>query len=921
MATLSQRRWLVPEVVQTSAMDCGPAALKALLEGFGVPVSYGRLREACQTDVDGTSIDTLEEVAGQLGLVAEQILLPLDHLLVRSARALPALVVVRLPGGDTHFVIVWSMHGNLVQVMDPARGRRWMSRARLLEEVYVHATLVAAEAFREWASSDDFLAPLRRRLARFGATRTGEPLLTAALAAPGWQAIATLDAAARLVQDVVDAGGVSRGSEASRLFASLVARALTDESLIPSGLYTARPAERSPEGLERVCVRGAVIVRARGRKDPAHAASAPGDSASESAPMLSPELVAALSEPSARSGRELWRLLRADGWLMPALLLAAFATAALVALVEALALRALFELDHDLALLEQRLAALAAWIALSAVALALEWPVAGALLGLGRRLEARLRIAFLTKLPRLEDRYFQSRPSSDMAERSHATHLIRQLPSLGGQLLRDAFELVFTCAGIVWLDPKSLWLALAATVSALAVPLAVQPLLSERDLRVRSHQGALGRFYLDALRGLVPIRTHGAERAVRREHEALLVHWARAAQGLARTAVATEAAQALVTYGLIVALVLSYVARADQPRGLLLLVYWALNLPALGQELVLLSRQYPSHRNTTLRLLEPLGAPEAQLEPPVDAFPPAGAHPSTKAASDTVETASGVAISLQGVSVVASGHAILGAVDLDLAAGAHVAIVGPSGAGKSSLAGVLLGWHRPAAGRILIDGEPLDARSLGRLRAQTAWVDPAVQLWNRSLLDNLRYASEREPDSYTPSLDAADLHALLESLPLGLQTPLGEGGALVSGGEGQRVRFGRALLRRGARLVILDEPFRGLDREQRRSLLARAGAWWKGATLLAITHDVGETLGFARVLVVDGGRIVEDGHPEQLAAHPGSRYRALLDAERRVQDLWRSRLWHRLRLEHGRLVIQSAPSARPATPRREVAES
>ncbi len=71
---LSRRRMLVPEVVQTSAMDCGPASLKCLAEGFGIPVSYGRLREACQTDVDGTSIDTMEEVAVQLGLEAEQIM-------------------------------------------------------------------------------------------------------------------------------------------------------------------------------------------------------------------------------------------------------------------------------------------------------------------------------------------------------------------------------------------------------------------------------------------------------------------------------------------------------------------------------------------------------------------------------------------------------------------------------------------------------------------------------------------------------------------------------------------------------------------------------------------------------------------------------------------------------------------------------
>ena len=75
-----RRPLFAPEVVQTSAMDCGPAALTCLLEGHGLSVSYGRLREACQTDVDGTSIDMLETVAVQLGLHAEQILVPVDHL-------------------------------------------------------------------------------------------------------------------------------------------------------------------------------------------------------------------------------------------------------------------------------------------------------------------------------------------------------------------------------------------------------------------------------------------------------------------------------------------------------------------------------------------------------------------------------------------------------------------------------------------------------------------------------------------------------------------------------------------------------------------------------------------------------------------------------------------------------------------------
>ena len=109
------QRFFAPEVMQTSTMDCGPAALKCLLEGFGIPVSYGRLREACQTNVDGTSIDTLEEVAGHLGLLAEQTMVPTDHLLVPEAQLLPALVVTVLPHGATHFVILWRRHGSWVR--------------------------------------------------------------------------------------------------------------------------------------------------------------------------------------------------------------------------------------------------------------------------------------------------------------------------------------------------------------------------------------------------------------------------------------------------------------------------------------------------------------------------------------------------------------------------------------------------------------------------------------------------------------------------------------------------------------------------------------------------------------------------------------------------------------------------------------
>ncbi len=246
---------------------------------------------------------------------------------------------------------------------------------------------------------------------------------------------------------------------------------------------------------------------------------------------------------------------------------------------------------------------------------------------------------------------------------------------------------------------------------------------------------------------------------------------------------------------------------------------------------------------------------------------------------------------------------ILKGIDITVAAGEFVAIMGKSGAGKSSLVGLLLGWHRAATGEISVDNELFDGRRLERLRRETAWVDPAIQIWNRSLLDNLRYGAFSETAMpLGPVTEAAALRGVLEKLPDGLQTLLGEGGGLVSGGEGQRVRIARSLLRSEVRLVILDEPFRGLDRESRCELLVRVRTWWRESTLLCITHDVRETGTFNRVLVVEEGRIVEDGNPAALAAQPGSRYRSMLDAEESVREgLWSGAVWRRLWLQDGKL--------------------
>jgi ATP-binding cassette subfamily B protein len=889
---VTRRRLFVPSFVQTSAMDCGPAALAALLAGFGVQASYGRLREACHTDVDGTSIDTIEDIAVSLGLEAEQTLVPPDHLLLPQARCLPAIVVVRLPSGFTHFVVVWRRLGPLLEVMDPAVGTRLVSARRFLRDLHVHEMPVPAAAFAEWAVSDDFLAPLRRRLRAMRCARDVEPSLVAAVEAGDWEGVARIDAAARIVAAAVRAGGVARGREAARalLAQSELARARPES--IPAHFWTAAAAKAGDDGEPRVLLRGAVALTVRGVQP-----------RSPDAPPLSSELAAALGEAQARPMRELARAALGDrpGAVLAALIGTALAAGTLGTVVEALLLRGVMSIGRELGVVQQRLGGALAVVVLLALLLALELPTTAGTMRLGRALELHVRMRLLRKIPRLGDRYFATRPVSDMAERAHALHALRTLPELAALGARTALEVLLTTTGIAWLDPKSAPLALLAAIVAVAIPLFAVPALTEADLRQRTHSGALARFYLDALLGLAPIRTHGAERAVRREHESLLVEWVRTAREVARTTVRVELVQAALGASLSAWLLAGYAHRGGDPGGLVLLVYWALNLPVLGREMASLVRRYPQQRNATLRLLEPLGAREDAEVAGAAARPRSG----------------GVKIVFDGVRVVAGGHTILDGLDLAIEPGTHVAVVGASGAGKSSLLGLLLGWHRPATGRVLVDGAPVDPR----LRAGCAWVDPAIMLWNRSAVENLAYGAPAAFARDLPrALAAADLQEVLERLPDGLQTRLGEGGAGVSGGEGQRLRLARALLRSDAGLVLLDEPFRGLDRERRHALMGRAREWWKDATMICVTHDVSETRRFDRVLVVHGGQIVEDGAPGELMARDLSRYRELIEEEAAMlRDVWSGASFRRVRLDAGCTVedVPSLAEKRASLPRAE----
>jgi len=288
----------------------------------------------------------------------------------------------------------------------------------------------------------------------------------------------------RTVEELATAGAVARGAEARRLVEALAA---DDRAGAPPDNHPATPAGKpagsahataaaaapAEDGSAQVTVRGAVLLHVSGASalDEERRAALPRD------------LRAAVDEPRVRVGAELVRLLR-EGHVRWRALAAGVALAAVGTVVEALLFRALFD----------RVARglFGVVVALLAALLALELPLAWGLRRAGAAIEEKFRDLFMRKIPRLGDRYFQSRPVSDMAERAHLVHKLRALPTLAGDILRTALEIVVIAIALCWLDPRGAILAIALAAAMLAIPLLAEPAVAERDLRMRNHAGALG---------------------------------------------------------------------------------------------------------------------------------------------------------------------------------------------------------------------------------------------------------------------------------------------------------------------------------------------------------------------------------------------------------------------------------------------
>jgi ATP-binding cassette subfamily B protein len=225
-----------------------------------------------------------------------------------------------------------------------------------------------------------------------------------------------------------------------------------------------------------------------------------------------------------------------------------------------------------------------------------------------------------------------------------------------------------------------------------------------------------------------------------------------------------------------------------------------------------------------------------------------------------------------------SGKRVFDGFSVDIEPGQRVGLVGRSGGGKSTLVALLQRFYRVDDGRVLIDGHDITRATEASLRNAIAIVPQDTALLNRTLLENIRYGRpDATDDDVWEAAVAARCRPFIENLPQGLDTLVGDRGVKLSGGQRQRIAIARAFLK-NAPLLILDEATSALDSEAEESIREALESLMAGRTVITIAHRLSTLRNFDRILVLQGGKLIEDGAPETLMRNQGT-YHDLISRE------------------------------------------
>ena len=512
-------------------------------------------------------------------------------------------------------------------------------------------------------------------------------------------------------------------------------------------------------------------------------------------------------------------------------------------------------------------AALAVLAAVAGGSAVLAWLRSRALQTLQAALDWTLTTGFVEHLLRLPTGFFLQRPTGDLADRVKANARLRDL--LSSQSASALLDLILLAACLLLMlrlsAPLTLVLLLAAGLQAAGM----QALRGWREKSLGTELAAASRessVLVEALLGIESLRASGSEGRMLQRWTVFATQRINAALRRRRLEVAAEQWMVLLRGAGLAGLFL--IGGRELAAG-------RLSVGDLAAFLTLESVfMAPIHSLFgTVGLFQYLRTHLARIEDVVAAAPePSGTRdPGLLRGGIRLEDVSfrysrGAAFEVRGVSV-------------EIRPGERVALVGPSGAGKSTLARLLLGLLQPTGGTIRLDGQDLRELDLARVRRQIGAVLQDPVLLDETVRVNLTLADPAPPAGrLEEALRRAACEEVVAALPQGIETRLGDGGARLSGGQRQRLCLARALVARPA-VLLLDEATSSLDRETEERVLRNLAAL--GCTQILIAHRLDGVRDVDRILVLEAGRIVQQGTWEELAGREGL-FRDLLAPGRRL---------------------------------------
>ncbi len=515
--------------------------------------------------------------------------------------------------------------------------------------------------------------------------------------------------------------------------------------------------------------------------------------------------------------------------------------------------------DHDGGLIDAYFGVMIAVVATIAVASAARFYT---VVTLGERIVADLRAAVFRRLTELDPAFFDRSKSGEIVSRltADATQVKSAFGVSVSMALRNGLLFLGALGMMIVTSPKLSGLVIAA------IPLIVLPLVFSGRAVQRRSRAAQDRladasaYAAEAVGAVRTMQAFGMERATAQR-------FAAAAEEAYQAARASSAARAWLTGGVIFLISASIVGilwwgaqdvlagRMTSGRLSQFVLYAVFAASSLGQ----LSEVYgelSAAAGAAERLGEILAA-EPAIKAPSSPLPMPGRDAGTIALEDVrFSYPTRDSQSLQGVS-------------LSVASGERVALVGPSGAGKSTVFQLLLRFYDPQGGRVLIDGHDLREIDPAELRRRIALVPQDPVIFMGTIAENIRYGRPEATDLEVRRAAAlASAAEFTEGLPEGYETQIGERGVTLSGGQRQRVAIARAILK-DAPILLLDEATSALDAESERAVQDALDRLMRDRTTLVIAHRLATVRNADRILVMEAGRIVEEGPHETLVRRGG----------------------------------------------------